>query len=101
MRERLARLKERFSVLISEYGPVAFTIYFVLFGLSLAGFAVAFRFGFEGFSSRGVTGGLGLVAASWAATKVIQPLRILATLALTPPIGRWFKARQVAGSTKL
>ena len=94
MRERLARLKERFSRLVSEYGPVAFTIYFALFGLSLAGFALAFRMGFQGLQSRGVGTGLGLAAASWAATKVIQPLRILATLALTPPIGRWFKARQ-------
>lgn len=95
MRERFAQLKQRFSALLAEYGPVALTIYFALFALSWAGFALAFRLGFDGFGSRGVGSGLGLAAASWAATKLIQPLRVLATLALTPLVSRWVKARKL------
>ncbi|HZH03972.1 MAG TPA: hypothetical protein VEY30_09320, partial [Myxococcaceae bacterium] len=70
---------------------VALVIYFAPFAISIAGFAVAFRLGFE---FRGVGGNLGLLAAAWAATKVIQPLRILATLALAPWLGRRWKERR-------
>jgi hypothetical protein len=76
-----ARLKELFD----KYGQLALTIYFVLFGLVFVGFMLAIRFGVQ---VRGVAGGAGLVGAAWVATKLTQPIRILATLALVPVVAR-------------
>lgn len=85
-------LKQRMTALMEDYGPVAFAVYFALFGLCIAGFSVAFRMGFK---MEGVGGTAGTLGAAWLATKVIQPLRILATLALTPPVGRmWLKRKK-------
>jgi hypothetical protein len=85
-------LKERFKALMEDYGPVAFAVYFAIFFLCIAGFAVAFRMGFQ---MEGVGGTAGTLGAAWLATKVIQPIRILATLALTPLVGRaWMRRRK-------
>ncbi len=78
-------LKERLSKLISDYGPVAFVTWFVLFGLTLAGFVLAIKLGFK---PEGAAGGAGTLGAAYVATQLTKPLRILATLALTPVIGK-------------
>lgn len=80
-------MKERLTRLLSEYGKIAITTYFVIFGLVLAGFIVAIRLGF---SAQGTAETAGTVAAAYAATKLTQPLRIGATLVLTPLIARLF-----------
>ncbi|HVJ19870.1 MAG TPA: DUF1279 domain-containing protein [Polyangiaceae bacterium] len=77
--------KERLKALLAEYGRVAIWTYFVLFGLVLTGFAIAISAGVEVESAQGHAGVLG---AAWVATKLTQPLRILATLALTPIVAR-------------
>ncbi len=74
-------LSERMKGILNEYGGLALTIYLILFALVLAGFAVAISLGFQTDSAAGSAGTL---AAAWLATKLTQPLRILATLALTP-----------------
>ncbi|XXF78548.1 hypothetical protein P2318_01965 [Myxococcaceae bacterium GXIMD 01537] len=84
-------LKERMKRLMEEYGPVAFAIYFGIFFLVWGAFAVAIKMGFELDGAGGTAGTLG---ASYLATKATQPLRILATLALTPPIGRFWLRRK-------
>lgn len=87
-------LKERMKSLLEDYGPVAFTVYFTIFLLCIAGFSLAFRMGFQ---MEGVGGTAGTLGAAWLATKVIQPIRILATLALTPPVGRVWLRRKKQG----
>lgn len=77
-------LRARLEALFAEYGRVAIIVYFVIFGTTWVGFAVALGLGFEVGSA---TGGAGLVGASYLATKVTQPLRIGATLVLTPIVG--------------
>jgi hypothetical protein len=77
--------KQRLKRLLAEYGRVALYTYFALFILVLAGFALAIRFGFDVESSAGEAGVLG---AAYVATKVAQPLRILATLVLTPVVAK-------------
>ncbi|MDY7226179.1 hypothetical protein SYV04_07275 [Hyalangium sp. s54d21] len=86
-------LKERFKSLLVEYGQVAIIIYFVIFGLCIAGFAVAIPLGFKVEGASDTTNFFAILGASWVATKVLQPLRILATLALTPVIGRFVMKR--------
>jgi multisubunit Na+/H+ antiporter MnhG subunit len=82
-------LKVRLNRLIDQYGRVAVITYFTLFGLVLVGFAVAVHFGVK---LEGTSGAAGTLGIAYAATKVTQPLRILATLVLTPVLGRWFGA---------
>lgn len=78
-------LKERFQTLLAEYGRVVFVIYFAIFGLVFAGFAIAIRAGVQVDSA---SGELGTIGAAYVATKLTQPVRILATLVLTPIVAK-------------
>ena len=74
-------LKDRLKQLMVEYGSLALWVYFGIFAIVLVGFALAIRFGMNVESAAGTAGVWG---AAWLSTKLTQPLRILATLALTP-----------------
>ncbi len=74
-------MKKRLETLFAEFGAIAITIYFTIFGLTLGSFAIALNAGLE---VEGVAGGTGTLAAAWVATKLTQPLRIIATIVLTP-----------------
>jgi hypothetical protein len=76
-------LKERLKALLEEYGRVALVLYFVIFGLVFAGFAIAIGTGMD-------AEGAGLIGGAWVATKLTQPIRTGAPLVLTP-----FTARAV------
>jgi hypothetical protein len=84
--ERVTR--ERLKRLLAEYGRVAIWTYFALFVLVLAGFALAIAWGVQVESGKG---GAGVLGAAYVATKLSQPLRIAATLALTPIVARLLK----------
>jgi hypothetical protein len=90
-------LKDRLQALFTEYGPVALVIHFTIFGLSLAAFSIAVaRAGPSVFSSLGIeveaaAGTAGTLALAYAATKVVQPIRMVVTLALTPFVGRFVR----------
>jgi hypothetical protein len=73
--------REKLKTLLSEYGNVALVTYLVIWVLTLTGFAIAISMGIK---VEGATSGAGLAGATWLATKLTQPLRIAATLALTP-----------------
>jgi hypothetical protein len=77
-------IKERLNALMTEYGGLALWVYFTIFAIVLVGFALAIRLGFKGDSTAATAGTWG---AAWVATKLTQPLRIGATLVLTPVIG--------------
>ena len=79
-----ATLSERMKGALAEYGSVALVVYLVLFGSVLAGFSVAIS----------AAGGVGTLAAAYIATKLTQPLRILATLAITPLVAVGLKRLQ-------
>ena len=72
---------ERLKLLLSEYGPVALWVYFGVFALVFAGFAGAIHFGVD---VEGAAATASVWGAAYVATKLTQPLRIAATLALTP-----------------
>jgi hypothetical protein len=73
--------RERLKALLAEYGRVALYTYLALFVLVFAGFAIAIAAGLEVESAQG---GAGVLGAAYLATKVSQPIRIAATLGLTP-----------------
>ena len=76
---------ERFKALLAEYGRVALATYFALFALVFAGFGLAIALGMQVASAQG---GAGVLGAAYVATKLTQPLRIAATMALTPLVAR-------------
>jgi hypothetical protein len=89
-------LKERFTTLFNDYGSVAIGVYFTIFALSIAVFAIALRTGLDlkalserlGVQLEGAGGTAGTLFAAWVLTKAIQVPRIFATLVLTPLVGR-------------
>ncbi len=74
-------LLQRLQKLIAEYGQIALWAYFGLFAIVLLAFALAFQLGFRTAST---SGAVGIWGAAYLATKLTQPFRIAATLALTP-----------------
>ena len=84
MRQPRLPLKERLKALLVEYGQLALWVYFAIFSIVLGGFAIAIA---TGFKANGAVGTAGIWGGAYLATKLTQPLRILATLALTPLVG--------------
>jgi cytochrome b561 len=80
--------QERLKHLLAEFGRLGLIIYFILFALVLMGFVLAIQMGFK---TESTAGKAGIWGAAWLATKVTQPLRILATLALTPIVAHVLK----------
>jgi hypothetical protein len=67
--------------LLVEYGAMAVVVYFALFFLVWFGFAAAINAGWQPTST---VGSAGTWVAAYIATKFTQPLRIAATVVLTP-----------------
>jgi hypothetical protein len=78
-------VKKTIQHLLTEYGAVAVVVYFAIFFLVLGGFWAGIQFGWRPESA---VGGVGAFTAAYIATKLTQPLRIAATLLLTPVIVR-------------
>jgi hypothetical protein len=76
-------LKQRFKTLIAESGAIVLWVYFGIFGLVLICTATALKMGVK---LDGVAGAAGIWGAAYLFTKLTQPLRIAATLAITPAI---------------
>lgn len=101
--DRLQALRLRYRALVETYGKVAMGVWFSIFGLTWLGFYAALSFGVdlqselralatalgrdpEAWSVLG--GGAGRVGIAYAASQLTKPVRVLLTLALTPPIAR-------------
>lgn len=101
-RGAVAFVQERFKGLVAEYGPLLFVVYFSIFGLVFVGSAVAIQMGFE---VEGAAATAGVWTAAYVFTKVLQPLRIAATIAFTPVVAavlrRFRKAPVVAAEPEL
>lgn len=73
---------------LTEYGPIALILYLVIFALVLFGTWLAIR---AGWSPSSVSGNAGTFAAAYIITKITQPLRIGATVVLTPIVARLYE----------
>jgi len=74
--------------LFVEYGAVAVVVYFALFFSVWFGFWAAIRFGWRPTTA---VAAAGTWTAAYIATKVTQPLRIAATIAMTPFLARLYE----------
>ena len=87
-------MKKTVQKLLAEYGTVAVIVYFTIFFAVLGGFWLAIRFGWRPTSA---AGNVGTLAAAYIATKVTQPIRIAATLVITPIVAKLYE--RVRGKT--
>lgn len=83
-------LKERLSAHLAEYGQIAVVTYLVISLAAIAAFSIAIGAGVRPSTSSGV---LGVIGAGWLAAKTTVPLRILATLAVTPAVAAVVRRR--------
>jgi hypothetical protein len=74
--------------IFAEYGATAVVVYFAIFFLVLFGFWGAFRLGWRPSSAAGTAG---VWTAAYIATKLTQPVRIIATLAVTPFVAKFYE----------
>jgi hypothetical protein len=82
--------KQRLKDFFKAYGAIAIVTYLVIFATVFGGFALVIA---TGLSPSNTQGTLALVGASWLATKLTQPLRIGATIVLTPLIAKLLRRR--------
>jgi hypothetical protein len=81
-------VKKTVQNLLAEYGTVAVIVYFVIFFGVLGGFYLAIRFGWRPSST---AGNVGTLAAAYIATKLTQPIRIAATVVVTPFVAKLYE----------
>lgn len=81
-------MRKTFKHILAEYGAVAVVVYFAIFFAVLGGFWLAIRTGWRPASA---VGSAGAFTAAYLATKVTQPLRIAATLFLTPFVAKGYE----------
>jgi hypothetical protein len=81
-------VKKTVQNLLAEYGTVAVIVYFVIFFGVLGGFYLAIRFGWRPSSA---AGSVGTLAAAYIATKLTQPIRIAATVVVTPFVAKLYE----------
>lgn len=88
MRKNLSELLRKFRDLLVEYGVTALVVHYVIFALVIVGFWAAIRLGWQPTSA---VGSVGTWTAAYIMTKIVQPLRIIATLAVTPFIAKLYE----------
>jgi hypothetical protein len=81
-------VKKTVQKLLTEYGTVAVIVYFAIFFAVLGGFWLGIRFGWRPSST---AGNVGAFTAAYIATKLTQPIRIGATILVTPFIARLYE----------
>lgn len=77
------RSKEKWQDLLAEFGQIALATYLGIAVVVFFAFVVAIRSGWQVDSA---TAGAGTFGAAWIALKLTQPVRIGATVALTPVV---------------
>jgi len=90
VRKRLKDLVIRFRDVVLEYGAIALVVHYAIFALVITGFWMAVRAGWEPTTA---AGDVGSWTAAYVMAKITQPLRIVATIAVTPLIARWYERR--------
>ena len=85
-------MRKTLKDVLTEYGTVALVLYLAIFALVLCGTWIAIR---AGWSPTSVGGNAGTFAAAYIVTKLTQPVRIAATVVLTPLLVKgweWMRA---------
>jgi len=78
-------VKKTLKELLTEYGAVAVVLYLVIFAIVLAASYFAIK---AGWTPKSATGKTGTFVVAYIVTKLTQPVRIAATVVLTPFVAR-------------
>lgn len=89
-------MKKTLQHVLAEYGTIGLVLYLVIFFVVLGGFLIAMWLGWE---PAGTATRAGTVAAAYVATKLTLPLRIAATVMLTPLVARLYDRMRGAPRT--
>jgi hypothetical protein len=81
-------VRKTLKQIATEYGGVAVAVYLTIFAAVLLGSWAAIHFGWK---PQSAGGNVGSFTAAYIATKLTQPLRIAATLALTPLVAKAYE----------
>jgi hypothetical protein len=81
-------VRKTLKQIAAEYGAVAVVVYLSIFAAVLLGSWAAIHLGWK---PEGAGGRVGSFTAAYIATKLTQPLRIAATLALTPLVAKAYE----------
>ena len=81
-------VKKTVQKLLTEYGTVAVIVYVAIFVAVLGGFWLGIRFGWR---PQSTAGSVGAFTAAYIATKLTQPIRIGATIVVTPFIAKLYE----------
>ena len=81
-------VRQKLKTLIVEYGVVALIVYLVISLTVLFGFWIGIRLGYEATTSTGFWGTLG---AAYVLMRFTLPLRIAATIVITPFLARLYE----------
>ena len=92
-------MRKTFQKLLAEYGVIAVIVYFTIFFVVWVGAWAAIQRGVDlaalaarvGLSSNRFVTSLGAWTAAYIFTKLLQPIRIAATLLLTPLLARLYE----------
>jgi hypothetical protein len=87
---------DRLRALLAEWGPLLVIVWFGLFASVLVGFVLAIQLGFEVESTGGT---LGTWGAAYVATQLTKPLRLAATVIITPALGAFLKRFRRSGAS--
>lgn len=88
---------ERLKALVAEWGALLAVVWFALFAIVLVGFALAIQLGFE---TQSTAGTLGTWGAAYVATQLTKPLRLAATVLITPALGAFSRRFRRPGASK-
>ena len=90
------QMKAKLENLVKEYGTIAIIVYLGIMGITIGGFIAAVQLGFK---TEGISGGLGLLGATWVFLKVTQIGRIALTVIITPIVARIMHSKKSDGPT--
>jgi len=88
VRQRLKDLLLRFRHLVLEYGAIALIVHYLIFAVVIVGFWFAIRLGWR---PTDAVANVGAWTAAYIAAKITQPVRIVATIAITPFVARLYE----------
>lgn len=88
MRAWLASVRGRWRELLEEYGKVAIWTYLAMSLTVFTTFVVLIR---AGYTIESATASAGTFGAAYVGLKLTQPFRMLATVAITPPIALFLR----------
>jgi hypothetical protein len=92
-------VRKTFNKLLAEYGVAAVVVYFTLFFGIFFGAWAGIRYGWDprplvariGLNPNGLVASAGPWLLAYGVTKVLQPVRIAATLLLTPVVAKLYE----------